>query len=161
MVVTNGINVNIYDVGTHTWANVPINTPYDHARNTPTTAGAGRASHGCFRAPGAYVSPGVFADQLILNGQGNGATYGPSLNPDASGGRCEIRTHGAVAGTPVFKTGALDHSANLPDSRRFWSLHPTTVADSKIITLPPCRACRTRGRPQDTEPLKLAGFLLV
>jgi hypothetical protein len=35
------------------------------------------------------------------------------------GGRCEIRTHGAVAGTPVFKTGALDHSANLPDSRRF------------------------------------------
>jgi hypothetical protein len=33
---------------------------------------------------------------------------------DVSGGRCEIRTHGAVAGTPVFKTGALDRSANLP-----------------------------------------------
>src|SRR5262245_56240235 len=30
------------------------------------------------------------------------------------GGRCEIRTHGAVADTPDFKSGALDHSANLP-----------------------------------------------
>src|SRR5215467_3359706 len=31
-----------------------------------------------------------------------------------SGGRCEIRTHGAVADTPDFKSGALDRSANLP-----------------------------------------------
>ena len=31
-----------------------------------------------------------------------------------SGGRCEIRTHEGVAPLPVFKTGALDHSANLP-----------------------------------------------
>ena len=30
------------------------------------------------------------------------------------GGRCEIRTHGAVADTPDFKSGALDRSANLP-----------------------------------------------
>ena len=44
--------------------------------NSPTTAGVGGASHGCFWAPGAYVSPGVFADQPILNGQGNGTTYG-------------------------------------------------------------------------------------
>ena len=31
-----------------------------------------------------------------------------------TGGRCEIRTHGAVADTPDFKSGALDRSANLP-----------------------------------------------
>jgi hypothetical protein len=32
-----------------------------------------------------------------------------------SGGRGGIRTHGTLAGTPVFKTGALNHSATLPD----------------------------------------------
>jgi hypothetical protein len=31
------------------------------------------------------------------------------------GGRGGIRTHGTLAGTPVFKTGALNHSATLPD----------------------------------------------
>ena len=30
------------------------------------------------------------------------------------GGGGEIRTHGPVAQTPVFKTGALDHSATPP-----------------------------------------------
>jgi hypothetical protein len=30
------------------------------------------------------------------------------------GGRGGIRTHGALAGTPVFKTGALNRSATLP-----------------------------------------------
>lgn len=30
------------------------------------------------------------------------------------GGRGGIRTHGTLAGTPVFKTGALNHSATLP-----------------------------------------------
>src|SRR3984957_8418871 len=35
--------------------------------------------------------------------------------PDVSfGGRGGIRTHGTLAGTPVFKTGALNHSATLP-----------------------------------------------
>ena len=32
-----------------------------------------------------------------------------------SGGRGGIRTHGTLAGTPVFKTGALNHSATLPN----------------------------------------------
>jgi hypothetical protein len=32
-----------------------------------------------------------------------------------TGGRGGIRTHGTLAGTPVFKTGALNHSATLPD----------------------------------------------
>src|SRR5579864_5445412 len=30
------------------------------------------------------------------------------------GGRGGIRAHGTLAGTPVFKTGALNHSATLP-----------------------------------------------
>ena len=34
-----------------------------------------------------------------------------------TGGRGGIRTHGALAGTPVFKTGALNHSATLPAQR--------------------------------------------
>ena len=32
----------------------------------------------------------------------------------SAGGRGGIRTHGTLAGTPVFKTGALNHSATLP-----------------------------------------------
>jgi hypothetical protein len=34
------------------------------------------------------------------------------------GGRGEIRTHGTLAGTPVFKTGALNHSATLPNASK-------------------------------------------
>ena len=33
------------------------------------------------------------------------------------GGRGGIRTHGTLAGTPVFKTGALNRSATLPSLR--------------------------------------------
>ena len=36
-------------------------------------------------------------------------------NMAISGGRGGIRTHGTLAGTPVFKTGALNHSATLPN----------------------------------------------
>src|ERR1700755_2331941 len=32
-----------------------------------------------------------------------------------SGGRGGIRTHGTLSGTPVFKTGAINHSATLPE----------------------------------------------
>ena len=38
-----------------------------------------------------------------------------------SGGRGGIRTHGTLAGTPVFKTGALNRSATLPN-QEFQSL---------------------------------------
>ena len=31
-----------------------------------------------------------------------------------SGGRYEIRTHGAIADTPTFQAGGLNHSPNLP-----------------------------------------------
>ena len=39
-----------------------------------------------------------------------------------SGGRSEIRTHGGLAPTAVFKTAALNHSAILPRRRCFASL---------------------------------------
>lgn len=38
----------------------------------------------------------------------------PDSVSGANGGRGGIRTHGTLAGTPVFKTGALNHSATLP-----------------------------------------------
>src|SRR3569832_345403 len=41
------------------------------------------------------------------------------------GGRGGIRTHGTVSRTPVFKTGALNHSATLPKTiRRCWQGDP-------------------------------------
>jgi hypothetical protein len=33
---------------------------------------------------------------------------------DVFGGSCEIRTHGRLSPSPVFKTGAFNHSAKLP-----------------------------------------------
>src|SRR5438874_8256019 len=37
-----------------------------------------------------------------------------NVGEQCTGGRGGIRTHGTLAGTPVFKTGALNHSATLP-----------------------------------------------
>ena len=37
------------------------------------------------------------------------------MGEQCTGGRGGIRTHGTLAGTPVFKTGALNHSATLPN----------------------------------------------
>ena len=51
------------------------------------------------------------------------------------GGRCEIRTHEKLAPLPVFKTGALNRSANLPLPHSVKSLaglelyHPTPHID--------------------------------
>src|SRR6202035_4472643 len=42
---------------------------------------------------------------------------GARLRINVNGGRGEIRTHGTLAGTPVFKTGALNRSATLPLQR--------------------------------------------
>jgi hypothetical protein len=36
------------------------------------------------------------------------------------GGRGGIRTHGTLAGTPVFKTGSLNHSDTLPSFQIVW-----------------------------------------
>src|SRR4051794_29014944 len=46
---------------------------------------------------------------------------------ETDGGRGGIRTHGTLAGTPVFKTGALNHSATLPNA----NLMSEGVADCK------------------------------
>jgi hypothetical protein len=46
-----------------------------------------------------------------------------------SGGRGGIRTHGTLAGTPVFKTGALNHSATLP-AQAHQSLSGTKIKNS-------------------------------
>ena len=51
----------------------------------------------------------------------------PAISPVSdAGGRGGIRTHGTLAGTPVFKTGALNHSATLP-SREMGSLSARPV----------------------------------
>jgi hypothetical protein len=42
------------------------------------------------------------------------ASHRTDLQAQPLGGRGGIRTHGTLAGTPVFKTGALNHSATLP-----------------------------------------------
>ena len=46
--------------------------------------------------------------------------YYISVRTWTSGGGGEIRTHGPVAQTPVFKTGALDHSATPPKAFGFY-----------------------------------------
>jgi hypothetical protein len=49
-----------------------------------------------------------------------------------TGGRGGIRTHGTLAGTPVFKTGALNHSATLP-SLRHQSLGGGKIKNGVVI----------------------------
>src|SRR5215210_4066584 len=47
------------------------------------------------------------------------AAHPPSQRADvavrAPSGQGEIRTHGTLAGTPVFETGAFNHSATCPE----------------------------------------------
>ena len=40
--------------------------------------------------------------------------YGDAIFMYAFGGRGEIRTHGGLSSSPVFKTGAFNRSATLP-----------------------------------------------
>src|SRR6516164_7146798 len=47
-----------------------------------------------------------------------------SHNYKFSSGRGGIRTHGDLSATPVFKTGAFDHSATLPVA---WTSYRCTV----------------------------------
>ena len=39
------------------------------------------------------------------------------------GGRGEIRTHGGYEPTSVFKTGALNHSATLPETKFYHKVY--------------------------------------
>lgn len=51
------------------------------------------------------------------------------------GGRSEIRTHGTLTSSPVFKTGALNHSAILP-ARAFFNLSRHRLAASDADSAP-------------------------
>jgi hypothetical protein len=53
----------------------------------------------------------MFLDQLRIWSSVKGRD---ALAHWSTGGRGGIRTHGGLAPTPVFKTGALNHSATLP-----------------------------------------------
>src|SRR4051812_10265851 len=49
------------------------------------------------------------------------------------GGRGGIRTHGTLAGTPVFKTGALNHSATLPAFPAFSKARVAAKASMSVL----------------------------
>jgi hypothetical protein len=68
------------------------------------------------------------------------------------GGRGGIRTHGTFAGTPVFKTGALNHSATLP-MLRHQSLSAPKIKNSLGLT---CSQNRRPGFGTCLRPRKYA-----
>ena len=49
-----------------------------------------------------------------------------------NGGSGEIRTHGGRKPSPVFKTGALNHSATLPRKQRR-ELYPSHLPDCTVF----------------------------
>jgi hypothetical protein len=61
-----------------------------------------------------------------------------------TGGRRGIRTHGGIAPSPVFKTGALNHSASLPEHQYIgWyvapAMHPRRQPPTaSVATAPGC-----------------------
>jgi hypothetical protein len=63
------------------------------------------------------------------------------------GGWGGIRTHGALAGTPVFKTGALNHSAT----------HPYCDIKYLLVSLPTWERCVATGLPPPSTDLFLFG----
>ena len=78
------------------------------------------------------------------SGPPNGVAFGPCLRSfstyqdifDLNGGEGEIRTHGRVTPTPVFKTGALNHSTTSPPigfSDTVWSPLKTVVVLARPI----------------------------
>src|SRR3954464_7469301 len=80
------------------------------------------------------------------------------------GGRGGIRTHGTLAGTPVFKTGALNHSATLPATRdqavsrsKVKNDAGTEVMLAAIAPTPPPKKHRGRCRIASTLTSRLEG----
>src|SRR3569833_4010858 len=53
-------------------------------------------------------------EEEIICPPGDAVHHQKIRNPERIGGWGEIRTHGDVAATPVFKTGALNRSATHP-----------------------------------------------
>src|SRR5436190_21268194 len=82
------------------------------------------------------------------------------------GGRGGIRTHGTLAGTPVFKTGALNHSATLPCLKdqplhewlpRTQGEHGARETDLRLV----CRLLHCIGRSaRDGIPREQAGTVI-
>src|SRR6218665_760375 len=74
-----------------------------------------------------------------------------------SGGSCEIRTHGGVAPTRVFKTPALNHSATLPD---FHADAAGVVAIAHAIPLKPipCGALQRCSDRRNRPACHICGF---
>jgi hypothetical protein len=68
----------------------------------------------------------------------------------STGGRGGIRTHGTLAGTPVFKTGALNHSATLP-SLEHQSLSATKIKNS-LAARPNLDPSALMSQPTATAP---------
>ena len=71
-VVTNGVRVNVFDFAAGAWVDIPVNTPSDSDRESPSSQSAGRA---------AFYSPEV--GQLIILG-GHSKVYGLRLNYGAT-----------------------------------------------------------------------------
>jgi len=94
---------------------VYCDAPADEAESAAADPiGRGRPSN---RWSGSAVAVGsrspVPGDRGLTAGGGKRAVHGDGIVNDFSGGG-EIRTHGSLARSPVFKTGALDHSATPP-----------------------------------------------
>jgi hypothetical protein len=72
------------------------------------------------------------------------------MKKQADGGRGGIRTHGTLAGTPVFKTGALNHSATLPcvEVVQLFIGMQRTYEDSATALLPNVVGALVYGRPE-------------
>src|SRR3954452_1009329 len=90
----------------------------------------------------------------------------PAGSDSKAGGRGGIRTHGTLAGTPVFKTGALNHSATLPATRdqavsrsKVKNDAGTEVMLATIAPTPPLKKHRGRCRIAPTVTSRLEGPL--
>src|SRR5258706_13635359 len=84
----------------------PASRKSQNARNPTSTPG--------FLAKSITCSGQITTINQSLPNSSRATTYVSGLDKHHTGGRGGIRTHGTLAGTPVFKTGALNHSATLP-----------------------------------------------
>src|ERR1700676_3872751 len=80
-----------------------------------------------------------------------------------TGGRGGIRTHGTLAGTPVFKTGALNHSATLPalESLSFSRLYIEQSTNAATALLPFSFSALVYGRAKHAVNRRSRAFLHI
>ena len=62
------------------------------------------------------------------------------LGNSTSGGEGGIRTHGGDKPTPVFKTGAINHSTTSPDAALRWADHRQREADCQEEVCARCKS---------------------